>query len=142
NSDAAELAAPEDESEKIATDNRRNSADPTPADNPLAVPPNAPEAAASPASRRRLARVAAATAALVLLGASAGGLTGWLVPAVASSPAMANGPAATDQQRIEALRREIAELQSERERLAQATQAESPKPSAADPAAAEAPVSR
>src|SRR6185437_14994711 len=89
NSDDAELSVDEDESEKIATDNSPDSAASKPVDDPLVVPPSSPDVAPAPAGRRRLARIAAAAAALVLLGASAGGVTGWLVPAGASSPTSA-----------------------------------------------------
>lgn len=130
---AAEPAAHDEGSERIATDDDPSREALKPADESLEAPPQNPknpEAPPLPARRRNIPRIAAAAVALVLLGASAGGLTGWLMPAGASSPAVANSSAAIDQQRIEALRRQIAELQDERERLNQAAQAMEPSISA------------
>ena len=130
---SAESAVQDDDSEKIASDDDSSREALKPADESLEAPPQNPknpEAPALPARRRNIPRIAAAALALVLLGTSAGGLTGWLMPAGASSPAVANSSAAIGQQRIEALRRQIAELQNERERLNQAAQAMAPRISA------------
>lgn len=136
---ATELAVHDDGSERIASDDDPNREDSKPADESLEAPPQnpkSPEASASPRRRRNIPRIATAALALVLLGASAGGVTGWLMPVGASSPAVASPSAAIGQQKIEALRRQIAELQNERERLNQAAQAIAPKPSE-NPAPAE-----
>jgi hypothetical protein len=124
-----------DDSERIASDDDPNRKAPQPADESLEVPAQNPKIPESSARRRNIPRIAAAVA-LVLLGASAGALTGWLMPVSASSPAVASPSTAINQQRIEALRRQIAELQNERERLDQAVQAIAPK-SSENPAPAE-----
>jgi hypothetical protein len=88
-------------------------------------------------------RLAAACGILVVVGLAAGALTGLLMPAGSPAQAAASSPSPVDSQRIEALRRQIAELQAERDRIDKAAQAlvtESPAEKPEAEAATDPPV--